>query len=112
MDKIIRLYSRLSALKQNLPQNFHIHEKYIKEYHLIVDELSAVSNLNLDEFKIPTSEVKPYVAGYSPSRGTMYSKENHCEKTYVLSKVDALLMYFQMTTSKEKENIGFKPPNQ
>lgn len=111
-DKIIRIYSRLSALRQNLPNNYNIHEKYLKEYHEIIDLLEKEISNSLNEFKIPIIEVKPQITGGDYSTGeTYYSEDNYCEKSLFLSKLDAILSYFSIAyLSEEKRTIGFHPP--
>jgi len=110
MDKILRAYTRLVALKENLLSRHDIHEKYIKDYHEIVDVLSSEAHTSLGEFRIPAHEIKPILTGGNYLTGEkFYSKDNYCERTLFLSKLDALLSYFQIKyLSKEKQEIGFK----
>jgi len=110
-DKIIRLYSRLDSLKQNLPANtLIINEKYVLEYHLIVDELSKITNSELSEFKIGDNEIKHrLISSNHRTKETNYSKERYCDRNFLLAKLDALLSYFQIKyLSQEKRTIGFK----
>lgn len=111
-DKIIRAYTRLISLKQNLPQEYDTHEKYINDYHTIVDLLSKEINISLDEFKIPSNEIKPIWTGGNYLTGeNFYSDDSYCEKTLFLSKLEALLSYFQIKyLSQEESKIGFNPP--
>ena len=117
METILRAYSRLVALKQNLPKNYDIHEKYVRDYHEIVDLLARETNSSLDEFKVPESEIQHRVTSSWPSilsigqkAGKTYSKDRYCERALLLSKLDALLSYFQIKyLSQEKPEIGFRP---
>lgn len=117
METILRAYSRLIALKNNLPK-YSIHEKYVKEYHEIIDLLSREVKTQLDEFKIPLSEVKheitsswPSLSEISQEAGQTYSEDKYCERNFFLSKIDALLSYFSIKySSKEDPKIGFNPP--
>lgn len=112
-DKIIRIYSRLSALRQHLPNDYDIHEKYVKEYHEIIGLLEKEIDSLLDEFKIPKSEIKPTITGGNYISGEInYSEDNYCEKSLFLSKLDAILSYFSTgILSAEKRTIGFHPPD-
>lgn len=118
MDQYVRLYSRLHSLKANLPENKYISENYVQEYHIIIDDLSKAATIELSEFKIPPSEIKPSIIGNKANitgelswvQESSYSETRYCERNIILSKMDALLMYFQISNSKEKESIGFKPP--
>ena len=109
-DKILRLYTRLNSLKQNLPANSSVKEKYVREYHSIVQELESTTKLPLAEFKIADGEVKPLLASYNGMTGEKnYTKERFCDKSFLLAKLDALLGYFQIKyLSEEKRTIGFK----
>lgn len=117
-DNIIRAYTRLVALKQNLSSAYDIKEKYVKEYHEIIDMLSKETNALFEEFRIPTQEIKYQMTSCWPAdpysgqeAGQTYSEDRYCEKELFLSKLDALLSYFQIKyLSQEKQEIGFKPP--
>ena len=113
-DKIVRAYSRLIALKQNLPSSYDIHEKYVRDYHEIIDILSEELDISLDEYKIPNNEIKPHKTlwpdiPYVQKGGVAYSSDEYCERALLLTKLDALLSYLQMEyLFKEKPDIGFK----
>jgi hypothetical protein len=109
-DKIIRLYTRLNSLKQNLPKSTTCHEKYVGEYHSIVQELEGATKLDLAEFRIPDGEVKPLLASFNYLSGEKkYTAERFCDKNFLLTKLDALLNYFQIKyLSEPKRTIGFK----
>lgn len=109
-DKIIRLYTRLNSLKQNLPQHSSIKEKYVREYHSAVQELESTTKLDLAEFKIANGEVKPLLASSNGITGEEnYTGERFCDKSFLLTKLDALLSYFQIKyLTKEKSIMGFE----
>ncbi|MFZ2187123.1 MAG: hypothetical protein WAV46_00645 [Candidatus Moraniibacteriota bacterium] len=107
-DKLMRLYTRLSALKNNLSKDHGILDTFVKEYYTIVNELVELTGLNLDEFKIPMSEVKPYLIGRDYDGQKTYTEEIFCNGSLFFSKFDALMTYFQIKyLSKENMKIGF-----
>lgn len=118
-DEIIRSYSRLTSLKENLSadKSIFVEEKYILDYHEILNKLSQIAGSNLNEFQIPNCELKPTQVGghYDDETGEIdvqYSQERYCGKTYFFSKLDALLSYFSMKYfSEEKRKIGFDVKN-
>ncbi len=118
-DEIIRSYSRLTSLKENIAneKSIIVDEKYILDYHDILNKLSQITESNLDEFRIPNCELKPSQVGghYDDETGEIdvqYSQERYCEKTYFFSKLDALLSYFSIKyLSEEKRTIGFDVKN-
>lgn len=120
-DTICRSYSRLTALKANLPTiGWGIEEKFIKEYHYILVALEEAMEMTLGEFRIPDNELQRAMTSHTSSdpyfggeEETTYTNERYCSRDYVLSKVDALLTYFQILTSpQEKPSIGFKQPDE
>ena len=116
-DLIIRTYSRLVALKNNLPEDSDTKEKYVKDYHDIIVLLENETGLSLDEFQVPEIELEYRITSSWPSLpniqegGRTYSKDRYCERPMLLSKIDALLSYFQIRfLSEEKRSIGFQLP--
>lgn len=108
-DKILRLYTRLNSLKQNSPVSINVDEKYVKEYHLIIKELQDSTQSDLAEFLISEGEVAPIVRSFNRrTREKDYSRSRYCERSFLLTKLDALLSYFQIKyLSKEKQEFGF-----
>lgn len=107
-DKLIRLYTRLDALKNNLSKDSGIPGNFVEEYHTIVDELAISTGLDLGEFKVPMSEVKPYPTGADYDGNKTYTEEIFCSGSLFFSKLDALMSYFQIKYfSKENVKIGF-----
>jgi hypothetical protein len=107
VDILRRAYSRLLALKQNLPKSSSVEEKYVREYHAIIDSLEK-EGFELTEFKISVSEVRNRVTSYNYLSGEkMYSDKRYVEKSFFASKLDALLGYFTLTIDDKKPSIGF-----
>jgi len=106
-------------LRDNLPQGYDIHEKYVQEYHEIVNLLSEETATPLEEFKVSDEELERKVISAQPSipylhqkAGVRYSEESRCERNVLVAKMDALLSYFEFKYLSEKKiDIGFKPPN-
>jgi hypothetical protein len=114
-DKIVRLYSRLTSLKANLPTNSNfIKEIYVRDYHDIINNLSTETSHALEEFKVPENEIRPIKTMHRHGDNeteTSYSENKYCERALLMSKLDAVLAYFQMRyLSHEKPKIGFTPP--
>ena len=85
-------------------------EIYAKDYHSILDTLEKI-NVDTADFRIPTSELRQRVTMVSSS-GKSYSDEKYVAKELLLAKLDAVLVYFKITTSEPPKNIGYiKPPS-
>jgi len=110
MERILRLYTRLKGLRDNLPKGYETNEKYTNEYNSLVDALSTSSGSDLSEYKVPQSEIKPSVTGVIGGV-TQYSNDRWTERTLLLTKLDAILSYFSIKYSSDsKHRIGFELP--
>ncbi|MEX0931220.1 MAG: hypothetical protein WDZ88_00555 [Candidatus Paceibacterota bacterium] len=91
-EKYKRAHARLTSLKENLDYPM-IHEKYVSEYHQILNSL-ADTGIEIDEFKIPDSELKQSWASSNYMTGEVeYNDYKEIEKTFFLYKLDSLLNY-------------------
>ncbi len=107
-DILKRAYAVLVALKENLPpKSFHIHEKYVQEYHAAIGDLEK-QRLDLKQFKIPESEIERRLASYNGMSGeSTYSDDRYVERAFLMTKLDALLSYFSLSMDERKPRIGF-----
>ncbi len=113
-DAIICAYALLSSLRKNIDQpsitEFNsIKSSYVEEYHNALNLLEEIG-MNVSHFRIPDSELKPQLLSSSLS-GSRYSEEKYVRKSYFLSKLDAILIYFELQTSEPKRTMGFSPPD-
>ena len=111
-DTLARAYAMLQGLRNNVAMLDEVEEVYAKEYHTMLDKLESVG-IDVADFRIPTLEIKPRVNSqqfYSSPRIT-YSNEKYVPKPLLLAKLDAILKYFEITTSEKPRKIGFSPPD-
>ncbi len=73
--KLINAYSRLKALREELPDEYYVVGKYIVEFDSIVDELEQVSGFDLRQFRVHLSRME--------------------ERAFLMRKIDALLTAFE-----------------
>jgi len=107
--KLIEAYARLKALKANLPGQYQVHEKYVQEFHSILDRLAEISGFNLNNFRVASSEVGPVETGGNSMTGEVYySEDNRCERSVLMMKIDGVLTFFEIGLSSKKSEIGFK----
>lgn len=101
-DKILRAYTRLKGIKDNLPEESFIRVHHVTDYHDIITSLEKETGLSPSEFRIPETEI---FENQLTIKG--------CLKSFFMSKLDALLSYFEFRfVSSEKPEIGFKSPGQ
>ncbi len=112
-DVMIRAYATLSALRKNIdPIAYGVTEVYVREFHNSLDRLETVG-IDVLEFRIPESVVKPRITSTHRDGGRSYSDEKYVDKPYLLTKIDAILGYFEIITAEKPKTIGFhKPDNQ
>jgi hypothetical protein len=97
-------------MKDNLPTTFEVDQKYVGEYHQILDQLQTASGSNLNNFRVPASEIHPEVSGGNYITGEVHhSGRQVCETNYLKMKVDAVLGFFTIKTASKKKEFGFKP---
>lgn len=107
-DKLAQAYARLSALKTNLPETYTVEQKYVSEFHSILQVLERVSQCDLGSFRVPPEEVKPRWAGGNTLTGeTWYTDEPECERSFLMMKIDGVLTFFSIVASPQKISVGF-----
>jgi hypothetical protein len=107
----------LRSLKQNLPYSSNVEQKWVDDFHSILDTVEKVTSSNLRAFRVQPDELHHPIASvtrgsrrYGPGQ-VRYSKEVVVERARLLHKLDAVLGYFQYTQSPNdppKQGIGFK----
>jgi hypothetical protein len=120
-DKIARAYSRLAALRKNTSdKSFYVDEDHVRQYHEALQHLTDLG-FDIEEFRIPDEWLKHRAVSSVPARGggrhVRYAKEREAETRKFLSKLDAVLEYFSLTTSadpggNERRTIGFTAPEE
>ena len=111
-DLLAQAYARLQAMKDNLPKNYEVDQKYVQEFHQILDTLQAASGSDLKNFRVPQNEIHPQVSGGNYITGEVhYSGKQVCERNYLAMKIDGDLGFFTIKTAPaaKKKEFGFKP---
>jgi hypothetical protein len=106
---INQAYAKLEALKTHLPEGLCVEEKYVREYHEILTVLERETGINLSSFRVPREEIGPKVVSSNRLERTVtYAKGNHCDRSYLLMKIERIMSFFRLEASKAA--IGFVPP--
>ncbi len=115
MTKLLVAYSTLIALKNNLPDSYHIEEKYVEQFHVALKQISEEFGEDIfdsHDFEIPEKDVVHRLASANSRTGEKrYTREKFCDRSLLMTKLDASLNYVQLISSAEdKEKImGFHP---
>lgn len=107
-NELAKLLARLTALKNNIPNNHWTDEKYANEFNSIVIDLEKISSQKLGEFKVPENEIVHKVTSWGRGSET-YSSQKYCDREYILMKIDGILGYFTLSLQPEetKNKFGF-----
>lgn len=111
-DILARAYALLQGLRNNVANLSWVKETYVREYHTILDMIERIG-IGVNDFRIPQSEVQPRItsiSSISPKR-TVYSEQKYVDKELLLTKLDGILGYFEITFSEEPRRIGFTLPD-
>jgi hypothetical protein len=91
--KLLAAYLRLTSVRFNLPSYPQFLAKYVEDFHAIVDRLTDLSGLDLDSFRLPSSD---YLRAEAGASGDIF-----CERALLTQRIDTLLSHFQ---------VQFSPP--
>jgi hypothetical protein len=111
-DTVARVYSRLVALKENLPLG-EVEIKLVDEYHDLLQQLEP--GFDAEGFRIPpdwlVSTINVVQIDYLSGK-SKYGKTQHVPRHLFLTKVDALLHYFELRGegSSKRRTVSFKGP--
>jgi hypothetical protein len=89
-------FAEFEAMHAHVPS--HVSEKFVSDYHAVLDKMADASEEDLDSFRIPATELKPRVVSVqlgglrSPGKAH-YSKDNYCDTNLFKRKIDALASY-------------------
>jgi len=104
--KLAQAYALLTALKANLPKNYTIEQKYVDQFHSVLNTLEKESGHKLDDFRIPSSELRRRtVMSNSLTDEKVYSETPECDRDFLLLKLDAVLTFFSI--QEGGKTIGF-----
>lgn len=111
-DELARAYAMLSSLRKNIGEMtaYNVPETYVSEFHSVLDRLGNIG-IDVSEFRIPDSEVAPEITSWNTLNGeATYSDEKYVERSFILTKLDAVLSYFEIITSEKPKKMGFSAP--
>ena len=117
-DSLKRAYATLQALRNNIDAIttvYGVEEKYVGQYHIALDMLEGIG-IDVAQFRISSSEFQHRVAqGLTVSypgkpAPREYTRGKYVTKGLLLTKLDTILMYFQLAHSDEPRRIGFTLP--
>ena len=98
---IKQAYSRLLALKDNLPQVFQADGTYVDEFHSVLDILQRESEQDLSAFRVPASEMmKQSSSGDDISGKVYYTGRKMCSRAFLMMRIDGVLGFFALSDSK------------
>jgi len=108
--KIAQAYSILCALKENLPAAQIADEKYLNQFHDVLETLEKETGFDLKTFRVPFSESRLLIKGREVSRTRSYPEP--CDREFLMIRIDAVLKFFTIQPTRQESQprtIGFNP---
>ncbi len=103
-------FARLNAMRTHLPDSPSVHERYVHEFHDILDLLEKETAADLSRLRVPVSELKRRITSVAPIRGATYSEARYCAREFLMIKIESVVGFFKLQTADSKPEIGFAPP--
>jgi hypothetical protein len=104
-DILARAYATLSSLRKNIDQmTALVPEAYVNEFHSVLTKLEGIE-IDVSEFRIPDSAVQPEITSrtrFREGEEISYSKEKYVDRSFILTKLDAILGYFKIFTKSDE----------
>lgn len=111
-DQILRAVGLLSGIKENMPKNQSVTQRWADEYHSALSKIEEALGIKLLEFKVEDSAIKRRVTSSNGLTGEVnYSKEYYCDSRVLMQKLDSLLKYLDLLLQPPpppEKKIGFK----
>ena len=104
-DAITKIYNQLIALRNNLPEEKKVHRRYVDEYHRLLESLSKASGEQIGDFIIDDSNLEHVSGIYTPGKGWKILGDKHCERAFLLAKLDSVLLQFR--SKEDNPPMGF-----
>lgn len=102
----------LRSLRGNIPNDYEVDRKWADDFHSILDSVEEETQADLRAFRIQSSDVHRRVLGTAPTGPNMERETKYggsvVERSRLVYKVDAVLGYFEFSTSAPKQKIGFR----
>ena len=115
--RLMEAYLKLTALQKNVPQAREVKERYVREYHLSLDLLEKASGYDMDDFRVPESEIRKKELWFTldpetHESETHYAPDLYCDRAVLMKKLGTILKFFDTTLSTPgKPWVDFKMPN-
>ncbi len=111
-DALNRAFSLLSAQLAALNEYrySHVNERWGRDYHAALDILER-AGFDVADFRVNPSDVAPIAEqrGYM-TRQIRYSEDRKIDRLLFLSKLQAIVSYFQLADVQPPRVLGFRPP--
>jgi|SRR5580658_10923901 hypothetical protein len=115
---LAQAYFLLKSLKENTPDTFEVEQKWVDDFHTILDTVGKETGEDLLAFRVEANDLHHPVVGGTRAYArhgrivpgqVRYGSKTVVERARLMHKVDAVLSYFQFKqgASDAPKRVGF-----
>lgn len=117
---LAQAYFLLKSLKDNVPDFHEVEQKWVDDFHGILEAVSKETGSDLTAFRVDASDLHHPVVSVRPGFArhgrivpgqVQYGEKTVIERARLMPKLDAVLNYFQFKQGAgdaPREGVGFK----
>lgn len=108
-DEVLRAYSILTALRDNIPQGRNVKAKWAEEFNATIRKLEQSLSISLEEFKVPEIELHRLNEPSNYLTGEVRQREGlWCDRAVLMQRLASVLNYFTGLQAGQEKQIGFR----
>ena len=108
-DQILQAYAILSALRGNVPNEYVVGERWVREFNDALGKLESSVPMDLQVFKVPQDALERVTASSNYLTGDVTYRDGlWCRREVLMHKIEAVLTYFTGLQGGQEKKIGFR----
>lgn len=110
-DQLLRAYATISSLRTNVPNDYEVEERWVREFNGAVQQIQDALGVDLQDFRVPqdalyrSEATRSYLTGEVSYRDGLW-----CRREVLMYKIDSVLTYFTGLQDGKERQIGFRRP--
>lgn len=108
-DQLLRAYATITSLRANLPNDYEVEERWVREFNDAIERIQASMNSDLREFFVPHDALQRSVGSSNYVTGEVSYRDGlWCRREVLMHKLDSVLTYFTGLQGGQERQIGFR----